>query len=43
MTTYIRHWLPERLVTRDQSMAGMDLRRKPLELIGLELLHRRHP
>lgn len=61
-------WLPDRLLTRDQAMAGMDLAEIfstqdfrhdstvrarafvcagqlgiPLELIGLELQHRRHP
>lgn len=61
-------WLPERLLTREQALAGMDLAEIfstqdfrhdstvharafycadqigiPLELIGLELLHRRHP
>jgi hypothetical protein len=61
-------WLPDRLLTREQALAGMDLAEIfstqdfrldstaqtrafccagqlgiPLERIGLELLHRRHP
>ncbi|WP_330255554.1 hypothetical protein OG874_13925 [Nocardia sp. NBC_00565] len=61
-------WLPDRLLTHEQALAGMDLAEIfstqdfrhdptvraralicagqlgiPLELIGLELLHRRHP